>query len=260
MSVPIDIQESSDWRDEFFGEDYLFLYEPKLTSKRTDFEINFLIKNALSVNSKSILDVPCGFGRHSEIFAEKGYVVHGIDSSETMIKAAEERRGNLSTAAQKRLTYEQADMRSFDANERFDVALSLFSSLGYFENGKENESYIANLCSSVHTQGVVVIDIRNPIRDLIDFSKTDWKQNETQDEIQITQNFNPISLYHTITYHYQHNGMVREKTAKWRHYFLPELSDILVRYGCTIEKTFGNFKGERYNPESHRLIVVARRR
>lgn len=252
--------KTSSWRDDFFGEDYLFLYEPRLTAERTVYEIDFLIKHALPDGPGSILDMPCGFGRHAALLAEKGYAVHGIDNSSAMISLAEERRKQLSPQIQKLLTYEQQDMRTYYAEGKFDAALSLFSSLGYFETAQENASYIGNLCRSLHTDGTLIIDVRNPIRDIIDFSRTNWRQEETKDGVRTVQELDPISLRHSLTYHYESEGVAKEKTATWRHYLLPELADMLAGNDCVVEKTFGNFKGETYGPESGRLIVVAKRR
>ena len=45
-----------------------------------------------------VLDAPCGWGRLSRPLAARGAIVLGVDQSETMIDAAEKRRGNCRPA------------------------------------------------------------------------------------------------------------------------------------------------------------------
>ncbi len=248
------------WTEEYFDEDYFSLYEGNLTAERTQKQVSFLIDHVFDATTQHILDMPCGYGRHDELLAKAGYMVHGIDASESMLQRANHSKELLPSDVQKRLSYETADMREYAKEGAFDAALNLFSSLGYFRTNAENERVVANICTSVREGGKVVIDVRNPVRDVVAFSNTQWRQVDVYDSFEAEQMLDPVTMQHTLTYRYVKSGQPREKTGSWRHYFFPELHDMLDRYGCSVEKVFGNFEGEAYAPESPRLIIVARKR
>lgn len=248
------------WTEQYFDEDYFTLYENNLTEDRTRRETSFLLESVFNENTKRILDMPCGYGRHSASLAAEGCTVHGIDASDVMLAEAQRFKETLPEEVQTRLTYEKGDMREYSGEGAFDAALSLFSSLGYFDTASENEQVVANLCASVQKGGIVVIDVRNPIYDLLDFSRTNWERVDERNGVAIVQTLDPKSMVHTLTYHYKINGKPREKTGIFRHYTLPELQDMLARHGCEVEETFGNFKGDPYSSETKRMIVVAKRR
>ena len=52
-----------------------------------------LIKENISA-AKTLLDMGCGTGKHAELLCNKGYIVHGIDLSEDMLKIAKNRSKN----------------------------------------------------------------------------------------------------------------------------------------------------------------------
>ena len=50
-------------------------------------EVDFIIKQ-IKLKTGSVLDAPCGTGRHSYLLAKKGFKVTGIDISEACLKIA----------------------------------------------------------------------------------------------------------------------------------------------------------------------------
>ena len=244
---------------EFFDSEYLYLYTPKLSEERTKNEVDFLEKFVFEPNVKTVIDIPCGFGRHSLALAKRGYKVHGVDNSPIMLKEARKRSSKLPEKVSKRLTYEKADMRTYDGGSTFDASLSLFSSLGYFDDSTSNQACIDVLVRGVKKGGLIIIDVRNPIKDINDFSKNNWQHEENQEGVIIKQKLDPVSLKHTITYIYTKNGKKKEKKATWRYFKYLELEKMLNKAGASVFKTFGNFKGEPYTSESRRLILVAKK-
>ena len=76
---------------------------------------------------------PCGFGRHAIPLAEAGYLVTGLDRSQTQLAEAERRRGEAEWPRLVRGDYRQLPFE--DAS--FDAVLTLFSSLGYLERDED---------------------------------------------------------------------------------------------------------------------------
>lgn len=81
----------------------------------------------------SVLDAPCGFGRHSIELGRLGYQVTGVDFSETEL----ERAGKAAREASVSLTLVGRDIRDMEFPPEFDLAVNLFSSIGYFSDDED---------------------------------------------------------------------------------------------------------------------------
>ncbi len=66
----------------------MYFYEEFLTEERTNREIDFMIRELELTPSMKILDLACGFGRHANRLAEKGYNVTGIDITPGFLEIA----------------------------------------------------------------------------------------------------------------------------------------------------------------------------
>lgn len=99
--------------------------------------------------AKTLLDVACGTGQHLAQLRER-YEIAGVDLSDAML--AEARR--LLPNAQ----LQQGDMRTFDLGRTFDVAICLFSSIGYMTTAEDLNQALTNMARHVAPKGVLVID------------------------------------------------------------------------------------------------------
>jgi len=87
-------------------------------TKGTTQEVDALEQWLQLPSGARILDVGCGPGRHAHEFARRGYVVHGIDISDTFIKLATE-------SAPANATFERMDARSMSYEGEFDAVVCL---------------------------------------------------------------------------------------------------------------------------------------
>ncbi|OXS77038.1 hypothetical protein B1B04_01145 [Lysinibacillus sp. KCTC 33748] len=69
-----------------YAEYYDLLYKDKDYIQEANYIDSLLQK--YSSNTKSILELGCGTGKHAIILGKKGYKVHGVDLSEGMIREA----------------------------------------------------------------------------------------------------------------------------------------------------------------------------
>ena len=96
------------------GEAYLRYSFTKGTVQEVDHLISVL---SLSPGMR-ILDVGCGPGRHAYEFARRGYLVHGIDISQTFVDVA-------SKDAPAGATFERMDARRLSFDHEFDAVVCL---------------------------------------------------------------------------------------------------------------------------------------
>lgn len=108
----------------FFGEGSPWFTHPLLTTERAEAEIDRVL--GWCPDAVDVLDVGCGFGRHSIELAKRGLRVEAIDPSAAMVDEARRRAAE----ADVELTVRQGRGEDLEATARHDLALLLFTTLG----------------------------------------------------------------------------------------------------------------------------------
>ena len=147
----------TEWFKEWFNTDeYLYVYR-----HRNDVEaeklVNLILMNTKIKENAEVIDLACGTGRHSILFAEKGFNVTAVDLSENLLNVARTSAGNLGL----KINFLNSDLRKFCINSKFDLALNLFTSFGYFETDYENFSLFSGAFNLLKDNGYFVIDYFN---------------------------------------------------------------------------------------------------
>jgi SAM-dependent methyltransferase len=144
----------ADWWETFFDADYLRLWEGVEEPEKTEREVAGLWSLLGLTEGSTVLDAPCGYGRISRSLAERGARVLGVDFSADLLGEAERRRCGISAD---RLRYQRHDLRIPLEDSRFDVALNIFSSLGY---GTESDdvAVLSTLRRAVRPGGFVFLE------------------------------------------------------------------------------------------------------
>ncbi|HFQ94718.1 MAG TPA: class I SAM-dependent methyltransferase, partial [Anaerolineae bacterium] len=143
----------------FFEEGSPFLNHPLLTAERTAVETNFLESQLRLPPGARILDVGCGFGRHSIELARRGYTVTGIDPAAAMIAAAQERAKEAAVS----VDFRQARGEEFTTAVPFDAAICLFTSLGQMGPDGDNSALVSRVYDALKPGGLFVVEV--PQRD-----------------------------------------------------------------------------------------------
>jgi len=140
------------WFAEWFDSPYYHI----LYKNRDDSEAEgFMDKLSVFLNiqfEETILDMPCGKGRHARYLNQKGYDVTGMDLSENSIKQA-------TVFENVRLKFSVHDMRQPIAGA-YDYILNLFTSFGYFDDA-ENIMVLSHMKNALKPDGRLVIDFMN---------------------------------------------------------------------------------------------------
>jgi len=93
-------------------------------------QVDFIVKSIPLKPEDKVLDLACGYGRHSIILAQKGYSVIGYDQSSDYIQQAKK----AAEDADIEVTFKLMDMRKVALSEESDVVLSISSSLAFYED------------------------------------------------------------------------------------------------------------------------------
>lgn len=131
-----------------FADIYDLIYSFKDYKKEVK-KIKKLIKKYKSTDGSELLDVACGTGKHLQYFKDN-FICTGVDINEGILNVAKK---NV-----KGVIFKQADMVNFDLNKKFDVIISLFSSIGYVQTYANLEKTIINFTNHLKQGGVVIIE------------------------------------------------------------------------------------------------------
>ncbi len=140
----------------FFEESWPKISQGFESEAAAETEISWILSHVRPPGGGRVLDAPCGFGRHSLALARKGFRVTGVDLSETELARARER----AAAAGLALDLVRQDMRDMEFAGDFDLALNLFSSIGYFTDD-EDRLLLDRFCTALKPGGAFVLDTRN---------------------------------------------------------------------------------------------------
>jgi len=129
---------------------YNLLYKDKDYEGEAEY-ISSLIKK-YNPGTKSILELGCGTGKHAKILAEKGYKIHGIDSSQTMLQEA-------LIIENQNLFFEPGDVRTFRANSKYDSVVSLFHVASYQNSNDDVINYFKTAREHLSAGGLFIFDV-----------------------------------------------------------------------------------------------------
>jgi SAM-dependent methyltransferase len=237
------------WYREAFRSGYLRVY-PHRDLEAARGEVGHLIAHGLS---GAILDLGCGFGRHSLAMREAGLDVFGLDLSAELLGHARALPG--SAALRGRLV--RGDFRNLPfAAARFDTAVMLFSSFGYFDD-VQNERVLGELARVLRRDGRAVLDLMNPqrVRDTLvpesESRRDDLLLRETR---RLTEDGRRVVK----------DVLMRDARGgewSWREdvrlYELEELRALSARQGLEVERVQGDFDGRPPAANAPRQIVWA---
>lgn len=142
---------------DFFSDGSPFLRHPLLTAERTGQEIDFLVDALPLAPGARVLDVGCGFGRHSVELARRSYHVLSIDPAAAMIRAA---RQNAQEAGLD-VDFQQVAAAGYFPAEPFDAALCLFTTLGQVPpaSDDDNRDLLATVFNALKEGGRFALEL-----------------------------------------------------------------------------------------------------
>jgi ubiquinone/menaquinone biosynthesis C-methylase UbiE len=242
------------WWEDYFGELYLRLLGSTLAPDETVREVAGLMTMLKLRPGARILDVGCGQGRHAIPLARAGYRMTGVDRSAYLLGQA--RDAATDTGVDVHLV--RGDMRGLPVGRLFDGCLSLFTSFGYFQDDGENEQVLREMARVLRPGGVLILDVSNRDYYLLRSWPYTWRR-QGQAIILEETSFDAETSRFTTTFTWL-EGPERESIShSVRQYTAAELKGMLRRAGLVPTATYGGFDAGRFDVDSKRLVVVAKK-
>lgn len=204
------------------------------------------------VTSGAVLDLCCGPARHSQVLVQRGFAVTGVDRSAFLLAKARERTEGTA------LELVEADMREFVRRGAFDLALSLFTSFGYFQSRDEDLAVLRNIHASLKSGGVLLMDVISKEYVASRPCATNW-ENWPTGEIHVAH-LEVIPGWARLRVQWLLISGEQARRFEFEHnlYSGQELSTLLERAGFTDVQLFGSLDGTPYDSTATRLVARGR--
>lgn len=210
--------------------------------EQTTSQVDFLC-DILQLNGKErILDLACGFGRHSLGLARRGCSVVGVDITDEYIEEARKQAKEKELDAK----FICADLRNLRYRDEFDVVLNLADgAIGYLESDEENLKIFDLISAALKPGGKHVMDICSGDYAARHFPRRNWVfGNQSLSLADFEWDVQrSLMFYGGLEFKY---GEALTKPQEihsnpTRLYNLQELSEIFQKRGMRLQKAFGNF-------------------
>ena len=241
------------WWQKFFDENYVKVY--KELEKRTSREVDSILRMMNLKSRARILDLCCGYGRHSIELAQKGFAVTGYDLSDFFLKKAKEDAASLRL----KIRFVKGDMRRLPFEERFDAVINLFTSFGYFEKERDDLKVLKGVCKALKKGGLFVLDLINREQLIRGYQRRTWRPDK--DFVLLEDNFFDLftSRWESTRTLIFENGRKVQHSFSFRLFSLAEMLNLLKRAGFVLEAVYGDFDFMEYSIDSPRMILVSRK-
>ena len=197
-----------------------------------------------------VLDLACGYGRHSIILARKGYCVTGYDLSADYIREAKQEAKKVEA----NVNFEQVDMRRLDLSKEYDVILSLSTSVAFYDE-EVNKDIFRRIYKALKNGGKFVFDQGN----IFNFAHTKIVKSEKLSDGRTHKYELTFDAVRCVLSRRSvlEDGQGRQE-AGWdiRYYTLPELRILMKEIGFDIVKVYGDYDNSAYSVDSKRLITI----
>jgi SAM-dependent methyltransferase len=192
---------------DLYSKYYDLLYRDKDYASEVEY-VDGLIQSSTN-HAKTLLDMGCGTGKHAELFCDKGYVVHGIDLSENMLRIAETRRNGK----EDKLTFSHSHISDLALDKKFDVVVSLFHVMSYQNSNDELIKAFEVAKKHLVDGGIFIFDFWYGPAVLTDLPTTRVKRLENE-HIKVTRLAEPVIHPQQNVVDVNYNVFIENKQTK----------------------------------------------
>jgi SAM-dependent methyltransferase len=220
-----------------------------------------------------VLELGCGTGRVALPLLQAGHRVTGVDVSPAMLAILQRKLQVAGPEVMSRSTLVQADMRDFQLDEQFDLAIVPVKSFAYLLERADQQRALSAAMAHLRPGGLLAIDLLHPSpawlmeppgslrQDLAQYVPAMGAtviRTETAVSTDLAAQLRVIrSAYEVI----DAAGRVTKRVVEWpyryQHRFEAEL--LLEGAGFQVEAVHGGYRREPFSSDSRLMLFLARR-
>jgi SAM-dependent methyltransferase len=201
-----------------------------------------------------VLDFCCGIGRHSLELARRGYRVTGADRTRSYLERARAQAAEWGL----QINFIQCDVRWPGLRERFDCAINMYTSFGYFESDEDNLRLLRSVRGALVDGGRLLIETEGKEVMARGFREREWWRHEDGTiGLQQRKVYRDWRRMETTWMLIRDRKLVWESIVSSHIYSAAELREILEQAGFRHIDCYGSLAGAPYDQHAGGLIAVA---
>lgn len=217
-------------------------------------------KGNLQQEQNSILDLGCGTGTLTELFARQGYDMIGIDNAQEMLQIAMDKRD----ASGLDILYLLQDMREFELYGTVGAVISVCDSVNYLLEEEDIVRTFRLVNNYLYPKGIFIFDFNTVYKYRTVIGDTTIAENREECSF-IWDNYyheeEQINEYDLTIFVQEEAGIYRkfQETHYQRGYELEQMKDFLQQAGLVFLEAIDADTHEAVRNESERIYVAARK-
>ena len=242
----------ANWFETFFEGLAVELWSKAAKSFPSAAEVDYLERQLAIKPGATILDIPCGAGRHALELARRGYNVVGVDISKDSIEAARD----AAKAAKLAVDFRRADMRSIAGS--FDAAYCMGNSFGYFPHA-DTEQFLAALARALKPGSIFVLQTGAVAETLFPNFQKEKSYQVGDINFRVRNNYEPERGVLQTSYSFSRDGKTETKMGFQSIYSAAELCRMFAEAGLNVLHLHQNIEGQTFEMGGQWLILTAQR-
>lgn len=233
----------------FFDDDYRRVLAPFQTEEEARAEVAALRDLLGLAQDDHIIDVGCGWGRHTRLLHDAGHDITGLDLSAPLLR--------MMPAPLPRVAGDMLDLPF--ADEACDVVLNLATSLGLFLEDGRALTALREMRRVLRPGGRLLLEGMNADDVVANYAERDAWTLEDGTEVRVRRRLDrDRAVSHEVMRWSGPNG-AGEKRHSLRLRAADEMTALVEAAGLTHAGMWGGWDLEEPGPAAERLIVMARR-
>lgn len=209
-----------------------------------------------------VAELGCGTGNITELMAQAGFDMIGIDNSDAMLDIANAKKAQNQSSS----LYLLQDMREFELYGTVKAVISLCDSINYITDSSDLLQVFKLVNNYLDPKGIFIFDFhpRYYYKEIV----ADATIAEDRDDISfIWDNFydedediNELALSLFVRESYQGDDIYRkyQELHLQRGYTLAEIKELIVKSGLELVASYDAFTKEVATEECERIYIIAR--
>jgi SAM-dependent methyltransferase len=245
----------ADWWRHYFDETFYRLHDPLFPERASREEVAAILELAGLPAAGRVLDVPCGWGRHTRLLAGAGFAACGADISEPLLRRAAAEHGDEGEPPR----YAAADLRALPfADASFHAVLNLFTSLGLFLDDDDDVAALREARRVLVPGGVFLLESMHRDDVIAGFAPRDRWRLPDGTEVRVQRRFDPVTGVSRERWRWRRGDESGEKRHALRLRTATEIDRLLRLAGFLHIDYYGDWDGAPMTHDAPRLIAVAR--
>ena len=248
-------KKTRSWYEGFFygvAQDFWRAVVPEALTRA---EVRLAVETLRLPPGGSVLDVPCGFGRHALPLARKGYRVTGVDISPETVDGL--RREAAAAGLSVRCL--RGNILTLRLPRNFDGALCLGNSFGYF--GRPDDArFIGRVASALKPGGRFLLNTATVAESLLPNYPEDETLTVEGITLRLRDSYDARESVLVTAYDFEREGRRERRVSRHSVYTVAEVVRFCADAGLTVLHLFGSASRAVFELGSPQLYLVAEKR